>query len=72
MEENSNSSSTNSHSDENKPLAGDPNALPTTTTEEEKTAKNNGDSAEKTAEKRKAEEDLGHFQPPKVISQILF
>jgi len=30
MEENSNSSSTNSHFDENKPPAGDPNALPPT------------------------------------------
>ena len=64
MEENSNSSSTNSHSDENKPPAGDPNALPT---KEEKTAENNGDSVEKTAEKRKAEEDA---PPPKVLSQI--
>ena len=55
MEDNSNSSSTNSHSDENKPPAGDPNALPTV---EEKNAENNGDSVEKTAEKRKAEEDV--------------
>ena len=41
MEENSNSSSTNSHSDENKSPAGDPNALPFTKVEVEKIVKSN-------------------------------
>ena len=86
MEENSNSSSTNSHSDENKSPAGDPNTLPFTKVEvenhsngnkvEAENGHSNGDSknGHKNGDspKKTAEKRKAEEDapPPKVLSQI--